>query len=437
MILKGNTRTGAANLVNHLTNERDNDHVEVHTVHGFASTTFADSLYEAEAVAKGTKCEKPFFSLSLNPPTHASVSERDFEDAIDQAANALGLEGQPRAVIFHEKEGRRHCHVVWSRIDAETMKAIPDSFTRYKLQDVSRALFLQHGWELPKGLNRDERGSDDNTSRADQEIAKRTGLTLEDHKAMMGDAWGLSDDAQSFAAALTECGYILGQGKRGFVAIDIYTSDAHSIPRRLGMKKREIEAKIGKPTSLPSVEEARIMAEDQRLTIHETLNQGKPKTPESSTKPAGQKALENLKKAQRQERAALIATQKAAESAQEHSFVQKLFGHIKSSWDTSAAKFEALRTKWTKTLKGQKTAEEILSARQMQTKTHQNQQDVLRQSHLKARRRLQPDLLIQRKAEREKIIFERRRLVQTKDLESRKEAIRIKFEQDRPKGLER
>lgn len=35
--------------------------------------------------------------------------------------------GQPRAVVFHEKENRRHCHVVWSRIDTEAMKAIPMS----------------------------------------------------------------------------------------------------------------------------------------------------------------------------------------------------------------------------------------------------------------------------------------------------------------------
>jgi hypothetical protein len=40
-----------------------------------------------------------------------------FEAAIDMAEQRLGLDGHPRAIVFHEKEGRRHAHAVWSRID--------------------------------------------------------------------------------------------------------------------------------------------------------------------------------------------------------------------------------------------------------------------------------------------------------------------------------
>ncbi len=36
----------------------------------------------------------------------------------------LGLSGQPHVIIFHEKHARRHAHLVVSRINAKTLKAI-------------------------------------------------------------------------------------------------------------------------------------------------------------------------------------------------------------------------------------------------------------------------------------------------------------------------
>jgi len=41
------------------------------------------------------------------------VSIDTFEAAIEQAEHKLGLDSQPRAVVFHEKEGRHHAKVVW------------------------------------------------------------------------------------------------------------------------------------------------------------------------------------------------------------------------------------------------------------------------------------------------------------------------------------
>lgn len=63
---------------------------------------------------------------ALNPPQGAEVSIADFEATIDRAETQLSLQGQPRAVVFHEKHGRRHAHVVWSRINPETMQAVLD-----------------------------------------------------------------------------------------------------------------------------------------------------------------------------------------------------------------------------------------------------------------------------------------------------------------------
>ena len=122
MILKASQRGGGQNLAVHLMRTDDNEHVRIHELRGFASDNLKDAFKEAEAVSLGTKCRQYLFSLSINPPEHERVPVETFER--DRAhRKQLGLENQPRAVVFHEKEGRRHAHCVWSRIDAETMTA--------------------------------------------------------------------------------------------------------------------------------------------------------------------------------------------------------------------------------------------------------------------------------------------------------------------------
>ena len=105
----------------------------MHELRGFVSDDLVSALNEVHAVSRGTKAKQFLFSLSLNPPPKENVSTQSFEAAIARVEAKLGLESQPRAVVFHEKEGRRHCHAVWSRIDTQAMKAIPLSFSKLKL----------------------------------------------------------------------------------------------------------------------------------------------------------------------------------------------------------------------------------------------------------------------------------------------------------------
>ncbi|MEM9205348.1 MAG: hypothetical protein AAGA88_03395 [Pseudomonadota bacterium] len=113
MILKGSQRGNTLQLARHLLNANDNDHVEVHELRGFASeTSLANALQEVTAISKGTRCQQMLFSLSLNPPKDELVEIADFEDAIDRVERALDVEGQARAIVFHEKDGRRHAHAV-------------------------------------------------------------------------------------------------------------------------------------------------------------------------------------------------------------------------------------------------------------------------------------------------------------------------------------
>ena len=257
MILKAKERGGGAQLARYLLSMRDNDHVELHEVRGFVGDDLLSAFREVDAIAKGTRCENYLFSASLNPPGGETVAVEDFENAADEVERKLGLEGQPRAIVFHEKDGRRHAHVVWSRIDAEHMRAINLPHYKMRLRDVSRDLFRTHGWEMPKGL-RDWRERDPlGYTREEWQQARRVGLDPKQLKALFQECWNRSDSGTAFAHALKERGFMLARGdRRGFVAVD-YRGETYAVARQAGVRTKDVAARLGNPDALPSVDEAR------------------------------------------------------------------------------------------------------------------------------------------------------------------------------------
>ena len=256
MILHGNQRGGATAMGQHLLNTQENDQVTVSEVRGAMSPDLMGALREFEAVAKGTRCKQYLYSCSFNPPQGVDASLYDFEDAIKRAEQSLGLTDQPRVIVFHEKHGRRHAHAVWSRIDTCQMKAINLAHSKRKLFRLSRDLFLEHDWELPKGYLHLGGASPDNFTMAQWQQARRFGLHPKELKQAFQTAWAQSDDLKSFAAAISEQGYQLAKGdRRGFVAVDLY-GNVHSLPKGLGLKTREVKLKLGTPEPLPTVEAA-------------------------------------------------------------------------------------------------------------------------------------------------------------------------------------
>lgn len=255
MILKASERANAAELARHLLNARDNDHVRLHDLRGFASADLAGAMEEAEAVSRGTRCRKFLFSLSLNPPETETVPVEVFETTIELAERRLGLQGQPRAVVFHEKEGRRHAHAVWSRIDPETMTAKNLPFYKTRLMEVSREVYLEHGWAMPRGMIDRSLRNPLNFSRAEWQQAKRVQTDPRLIKAAFRDCWNRSDSAESLRAALEERGYFLARGdRRGVVAVD-WRGEVYALGRYAGAKAKEIAARTHDGKALPSVAE--------------------------------------------------------------------------------------------------------------------------------------------------------------------------------------
>jgi Relaxase/Mobilisation nuclease domain len=238
MILKASQRANGQNLAVHLMRADDNEHVQLYELRGFTGTNLKEAFKEAEAVSLGTKCKQYLFSVSLNPPEGTALSTEHFADTADRIERQLGLEGQPRALVIHEKEGRRHAHCVWSRIDAETMTAKQMSFFKSKLVGLSRDLYLENGWQLPRGLAPSGQKNPVNFTLAEWQHAKRIGIDPRAFKEVVQSAWSKSDGLKALTSALEERGLFLAKGdRRGFVLVD-HQGEVHALSRVLGLKTK-------------------------------------------------------------------------------------------------------------------------------------------------------------------------------------------------------
>ncbi|MDJ1008790.1 MAG: relaxase [Paracoccaceae bacterium] len=263
MLFVGNQRGGATDLAQHLMKD-DNERVEIHEVRGFASKDLASAFRESYAISRATKCKQHLFSLSVNAPPIEDALDDDFIDAINRAERCLGLDGQPRAIVFHEKEGRdgqlrRHAHAVWSRIDAEEMKAKQMSFSKTKLMELSRELYLEKDWRMPPGmLHKPDRDPRKFTLEQWQQ-AKRAKKDPEKIIGIFQDCWSVSDSAASFGHALQEHGYILAQGRRGFVGVD-HNGEVYAVSKWTKKRAKDVREKLGDHKSLQSVDQAHAQA---------------------------------------------------------------------------------------------------------------------------------------------------------------------------------
>lgn len=125
MIISGLQTGDTAWLAAHLQNAADNETVDIVEVSGTVATDIDGALAEFDAIASGTLAKEGVYAAFINPPE--ALSRLQYARALALIEERLGLEGQPRIVLFHEKNGREHCHVVWSRIDLKRMRSFPST----------------------------------------------------------------------------------------------------------------------------------------------------------------------------------------------------------------------------------------------------------------------------------------------------------------------
>jgi hypothetical protein len=263
VIIKGKSVGGAKRLAVHLMRTDTNERAEVREVRGVAAEDLRGALLEIEAVAAGTRTTKPFYHGSINTRADERLTDEQRTQAIDRLETALGLTGHARVVVVHEKEGREHCHIVWSRIDLERMAAISDSHNYRKHEEVARALEREFGHERVQGAHVEREGKERperTPSHAEMLQAERTGLSPQEVKAQITGLWQRTDSGQAFAVALWEAGYVLARGdRRDYVVIDP-SGGTHSLARRVeGARVKDIRERMAdlESTRLPSIADAK------------------------------------------------------------------------------------------------------------------------------------------------------------------------------------
>lgn len=341
MILVGNQRGGAKDLADHLL-KQENEHVEVHELRGFIAGDLHGAFTETYAISRGTKCKQFLFSLSLNPPAGENVATAEFEAAIEQAESKLGLEGQPRAVVFHEKEGRRHAHCVWSRIKVDEMKAVRMSHSHQKLMDVSRDLYREHGWKMPEGMVDRAKRNPLNFTLEEWQQARRTDQDAKEMKTAMQDAWAISDSKTAFEHALKERGFWLARGdRRGFVALD-HKGEAYSLSRWVGVKPRQLRERLGDEKELRGVEDTNALIAAEMATkmrgFEATVEQQRQRR-----KQAFEVKRQNLVAHQRGEREALAIAQAQRQVKEAQTRQERFRSGLKGLWDRMRGEHQRIR----------------------------------------------------------------------------------------------
>ncbi|WP_372837471.1 relaxase/mobilization nuclease domain-containing protein [Phaeovulum sp.] len=325
MIPKASQRAGGQDLATHLLNAHDNEYVELAEVRGAVADDLHGAFAEWEAIAHSlTKCRNYLYSLSVNPDLGQGQLSRDqYRDYAERVEKALGLTGQPRALVFHIKEGREHCHIVWSRIDAQAGKAIHQPFDHDKLMMVTREFARDHGLTLPAGY---EHGGDARRKKSlyETQQERNSGLTKEDRMAAVTAAWKRSDSPRAFVRALEEMGYVLATGSRPYVLVDLY-GNMNALPKLIddrSIRTKDIRAFLERdfpPETLPTVDEAKALVASHRQAREDFVKSGRDAEKLDLLKAAQASRREKIEAAQatmqarhRQEVGALLQGQLAA-----------------------------------------------------------------------------------------------------------------------------
>lgn len=263
IIINGGSGCAGGWWSKHLQNDVKNDRAQVVEFSGLSAETLPEAFREMQGLAAGTRCKNYFYQANINPRADEQLTPAQWREAVDTLEHNLGLTGQPRFVVEHEKNGRTHRHVVWARADAEREVVISDSLTAPIHERTSRALEIKFDLERGKSVltpDRDFERPERRPRNYETFRAGETGIDPEIVKAELRSFWERADNGQSFKAALEASNqYVLARGdRRAFVVIDL-AGDEHSLARRLGVKAAEVRGRMADidQASLPSVAEAK------------------------------------------------------------------------------------------------------------------------------------------------------------------------------------
>jgi hypothetical protein len=302
MIIKGGSRAAPSQLAWHLQRLDTNEKVEILEVQS-PTPDLAEAFRNWQTLSEGTHGIKGLYHANIDPAKDYIMTRDQWQRAVDVLEKELHLEGQPRAVVMHEKLGREHIHVVWARTDIDRMVLCPDSQNYLAHERASQRLEMEFGHEQVPGKHakRDREKQREfpraEANQAEWQQGERTGIDPASRKDQITALKQASDNAQAFKVALEEQGYILAKGdRRDFVIVD-QTGSIHSLGRQIRDVKaaelREFMKTIDRE-ALPTTAEAKDL---QRQRQQEAPQQQEP----AQQQPPQQEPQEQPKQQESQE----------------------------------------------------------------------------------------------------------------------------------------
>lgn len=264
MIINGGSRSNWRFFAGHLMKGEENERVTIPEIRGLAAETVLEALREMSALASGTRCKNFFYHANLNPRADERLSADQWETAVDTLEANLGLTGHSRFIVEHEKEGRCHRHVIWSRINPDTMTATSDSNNYASHERTARALEQEFGHASVAGAHERE-GPRPKRRPKNWETFRghASGIDPQEVTRAITALWQQADSGKAFTASLAQHGYVLCRGDRRDFCIVDPMGEAHSLARRIdGAKAAQIRARLADidRASLPTVAEAKPLA---------------------------------------------------------------------------------------------------------------------------------------------------------------------------------
>lgn len=252
MIIKSSQRANRKQLAEHLASD-ENERATVVNSGGVLAQDVAGALAEMEAMARGTRCIKYMYHVSISPEETARMSREDWVRTWALHDQVHGLKGLPFVEVEHAKRGRDgaervHRHRVYCRVD-ETGRARNLDWTRIKNERISRQMEAELGHAVVAGKHNlavlsalrrdglaelaeqlaplaDAAPSIPEYTHDEWQLAKR-GANIDQVREALAEAWRSSDTPEAFEAALAARGFVLARGDRVPVAVGL---DGQEIP---------------------------------------------------------------------------------------------------------------------------------------------------------------------------------------------------------------
>ena len=212
-----------------------------------------------QAIAAQSRSRGNFlYQANINPAPGEELTDVQWREAVDLLEERLKFKGHQRVVVEHVKEGRRHFHVIWNRVNAETLKVV-DITNNYKAHtNTARELERRFGLATTTEARND---AERPKPLWEQRAAERSGI---DHDQVADDVtrlWHETKSGPEFQAGLERAGYLLARGdKRDFCIVDP-AGDVHSLARRIrGVSTNQVRERLADidRNRLPSVANARL-----------------------------------------------------------------------------------------------------------------------------------------------------------------------------------